>query len=80
MLFTFVLCFVKFKIMIKTKEEYDKKLKRLGEVFNARAGTPENDEAEKLCKEVSDYEDEHYPIPDCEDSEMVKFLKDQNGE
>ncbi len=66
--------------MIKTKKEYETKLKRLGEVFHARVGTPENDEAEKLCKEVGDYEDKYYPIPDCEDSEMVKFLKDQRGE
>jgi len=45
-----------------TQEEYLIKLKRLEEIFLARSGTPEGEEADKLAKELREFEEENYPI------------------
>ena len=45
-----------------TQEEYLTKLKRLEEIFQAELGTFEGDEAEKLAKEIREFEEKNYPI------------------
>lgn len=45
-----------------TQEEYLTKLKRLEEIFQAKPGTPEGDEAEKLAKEIREFDEKNYPI------------------
>ena len=45
-----------------TQEEYLTKLKRLEEIFQAELETPEGDEAEKLAKEIREFEEKNYPI------------------
>ena len=49
--------------MIKSKKEYEIKLKRFESIFHAEVGTPEGDEAKRLAKEIGEYEDKFYPIP-----------------
>ena len=44
------------------QEEYLIKLKRLQEIFQAKQGTPEGDEADKLAKEIREFEEDNYPI------------------
>ena len=45
-----------------TQEEYLIKLKRLEEIFQAKQGTPEGEEAEKLSKEIRKFDEKNYPI------------------
>jgi HTH-type transcriptional regulator / antitoxin HigA len=59
--------------LIKTTEEYDIALKRLGEVFDAPAGTPESDECDVLALLIGAYEDEHYPIGPPDPIEAIKI-------
>lgn len=47
---------------IKTEEDYQIALKKLGDIFGAEKNTPEGDEAEILVHLVDEYEKEHYPI------------------
>lgn len=44
------------------QEEYLIKLKRLEEIFQAKPGTPEGEEADKLAKEIREFEEDNYPI------------------
>ena len=42
---------------ISSEEEYNKVLQRIDELMNAKKGTPEYDELQKLTDLVEDYED-----------------------
>ena len=53
---------------IKTEAEYEKALSVVDDIFDAKEGTPEANLLNKLCKLISDYEDEHYPIAPPNDS------------
>lgn len=45
-----------------TEEEYLAAMKRIDELFDAEAGTPEGDELSTLADAVIRYEEEHFPI------------------
>ena len=47
---------------IRTKKDYDQALNRLNELFDAKAGTPESKEADKLAVLINEYEERVYPI------------------
>lgn len=63
--------------LIKTEEEYKVAIKRLGEVFNSPAGTPESDECDLLGLLVGAYEDEHYSIEPPDPIEAIKIRMEQ---
>lgn len=67
----------KFNIMnwkvIKTEEEYDKAMKRFEEVFDAKKGTHEGEEADLLALLIEKYDEEHYPVPPPDPIEAIKF-------
>ena len=64
--------------LIKNKEEYQKALKRLDEVFHAVKGSKENDELEILVMLVQKYEDELVgDFPDPDPIEAIKFKMEQ---
>jgi len=44
---------------LQSEEEYQKATERIIELFNAEAGTAEEEELEKLLEQVTDYEEEH---------------------
>lgn len=44
---------------LQSEEEYQKATARIIELFNAEAGTAEEEELEKLLEQVTDYEEEH---------------------
>jgi len=48
--------------LIKTEEDYQQVLERLADLFDAKIGTPESDEADVLAMLVDEYEKKHYPI------------------
>lgn len=63
--------------VIKTEEEYNKALKRLEIIFDAKENTPEGDEAELLGILLEKYEEEHYPIDPPDPIEAIKFRMEQ---
>lgn len=64
---------------IKTERDYQKALKRLEVIFDARPGTKEGDELEILGLLIEKYEDEHYPIEAPDPIEAIKFRMEQMG-
>ncbi|MDD4976468.1 MAG: hypothetical protein PHY93_19080 [Bacteriovorax sp.] len=48
--------------LLKTEEDYLQALDRLAELFDAKIGTSESDEADVLALLVDEYEKKHYPI------------------
>ena len=63
--------------LIKTQKDYQKALKHFDEVFNAKKGTKEADQAELLAILIENYEDEHYPIEAPDPIEAIKFRMEQ---
>ena len=47
---------------IKTERDYQKALKRLELIFDAKPNSPEGDEAELLSLLVDHYENKYHPI------------------
>lgn len=62
---------------IKTETDYRAALKRLEEIFDAKAGTPESDELEILGLVVDDYENKHYPIEAPDPIEAIKIRMEE---
>lgn len=65
--------------LIKTKDDYEKILKRIDEIFEAEPGTPAGDELELLTKLVEIYEEEKYPIDLPSPVTAIKFRMEQQG-
>ena len=64
---------------IKTENDYDQALKRIDELWGAKAGTPEGDELDILITLVQAYDVEHYPIPPPTPIDAIEFRMDQMG-
>lgn len=64
---------------IKTEKDYQKALKRLDEIFDAKKGSPEGDELEILGILIEKYEDEKFPIGLPDPIEAIKFRMEQMG-
>ncbi len=65
---------------IQDDEEHRAALVRLGEIFQAEAGTPESDERSLLCDIIEAYEEVHFPIePPTDPVAVIEFWMDQKG-
>ncbi len=64
---------------IKTELDYDKALKRLEIIFDAKKGTKEGDELEILSILIEKFEKENYPIGMPDPIEAIKFRMEQLG-
>ena len=64
---------------IKTEKDYQKALKRLEQIFDAKIGTKEGDELEILSILIEKYEDIHFPIDLPDPIEAIKFRMEQMG-
>lgn len=64
---------------IKTEKDYDLALERINILFDAKTNTKEGDELDILVTLVEKYEQIHYPIPEPEPIEAIKFMMQQNG-
>ena len=65
--------------LIKNDTDYQKALKRLEEIFDAKAGTSESDEADILGLMVDEYENKHFPIEAPDPIEAIKIrMEDLN--
>ena len=65
--------------VIKTKDDYNKAYMRLMEIFHAEENTTESDELELLMVLVKDYDDKHYPLPQIDVLEVIKYKMQEMG-
>ena len=63
--------------IIKTEQEHKIALTRIEEIFEAKSGTPEEEELSLLVLVVGDYEDKHYLIGPPDPIEAIKFRMEQ---
>jgi HTH-type transcriptional regulator/antitoxin HigA len=63
--------------LIKTEVDYQKALKRLEEIFDAKIGTPEGDEADILGLMIDEYEKKHFPIEAPDPVEAIKIRMEE---
>ncbi|TDD97517.1 helix-turn-helix domain-containing protein [Flavobacterium cellulosilyticum] len=64
---------------IKTEKDYNKALKRLETIFDAKLGSAEGDELEVLGILIDQYENESFPIGLPDPIEAIKFRMEQMG-
>ena len=64
---------------IKTEKDYDLALERINILSKAKPNTKEGDELDILVTLVQKYEQIHYPIPEPDPIEAIKFMMQQNG-
>ena len=64
---------------IKTEKDYDLALERVNTLFDAKPNTNEGDELDILVTLIKKYEQIHYPIPEPDPIEAIKFMMEQNG-
>lgn len=64
---------------IKTEKDYDLALERINVLFDAKPNTDEGDELDILVTLIEKYEQIHYPIPEPDPIEAIKFMMEQNG-
>lgn len=62
---------------IKSKEDYQKALKRLEVIFDEAIGTQESDEADLLGLMIDDYEKKNYPIEALDPIEAIKIRMEE---
>lgn len=65
--------------VIKTKKDYLKSLERFEEIFQARGGSPESDEADVLSLLIKAYEDKHFVIQAPSPLEAIKYRMKEQG-
>lgn len=65
--------------IIKTKTDYDEALERFEEIFSAKRGTNESDEADVLSLLIRDYEDKNFVIDAPSPLDAIKFRMEQQG-
>jgi HTH-type transcriptional regulator/antitoxin HigA len=63
--------------LIKTEVDYQNALKRLEEIFDAKQGTTESDEADILGLMIDEYEKKHYPIEAPDPIEAIKIRMEE---
>jgi len=64
---------------IKTEKDYDLALERVTTLFDAKPNTIEGDELDILVTLIEKYEQIHYPIPEPDPIEAIKFMMEQKG-
>jgi HTH-type transcriptional regulator/antitoxin HigA len=64
---------------IRTEADYEKALSRIEILMDAEFNTPEGDELDILTTLVENYEAKHFPIPQCDPIEAIRFRMEQMG-
>lgn len=66
--------------VLKTKADYNKALKRFEALFGrTKPGTKLGDEYDALALVIEKYEEEHFPMPNSDPIEAIKFMMEHNG-
>ncbi len=64
---------------IRTERDYSRALKRIEELWYAKAKSPDADELEVLVTLIQAYDEKHYPIPPPTLEQAIEFYMDQHG-
>jgi len=64
---------------VRNEKDYQKALKRLEVIFDAKKGTEQGDELEILSILIDNYENENFPIGMPDPIEAIKFRMEQMG-
>lgn len=67
---------MKFKIL-KSKSDYREALNKFEEIFQAKAGTRESDEADVLSLLIREYEEKHFAITVPNPIDAIKYRMGQ---
>lgn len=62
---------------IKTEADYDQALERLNDLFDAKVGTAESDEADVLALLINEYEKTAHPIDAPDPIEAIKIRMEE---
>ena len=65
--------------VIKTERDYQKAMKRLESIFEAKKGSKDGDELELLSLLIDNYEKDKFPIELPDPIEAIKFRMEQLG-
>lgn len=65
--------------ILKTKKDYHEALERFEEIFQAKVGTKESDEADVLSLLIGEYEEKHFVINAPNPLEAIKYRMEQQG-
>jgi len=65
--------------LLKTNKDYQSAIKRLGEIFQAKAGTKESDESDILALLIKDYEERHFILEVPTPIEAIQYRMEQKG-
>ena len=65
--------------VIRTDEDYESTLERIGQLMDAAPGTPESEELDLLATLVEVYEQEHFAIELPDPVDAIKFRMEQAG-
>lgn len=63
--------------LIKTENDYQIALARLDEIFDAKSGTSESDEADILALLIDEYENKNFPIEAPDPIEAIKIRMEE---
>jgi len=63
--------------LIKNDDDYEKALDRLNEIFDAKVGSSESDEADVLALLVDEYEKRNFPIEAPDPIEAIKIRMEE---
>jgi HTH-type transcriptional regulator/antitoxin HigA len=64
---------------IRTDEDHAAALKEVERLWGADAGTPEGDRLEVLVTLVETYEENRWPMGECDPVDIIKFAIDEMG-
>lgn len=65
--------------ILKTKKDYLIALERFEEIFQAKPGSPESDEADVLSLLINEYEEKHFVIDAPDPLAAIKYRMQQQG-
>ncbi|MEI6088705.1 MAG: helix-turn-helix domain-containing protein [Bacteroidota bacterium] len=65
--------------IIRSKKEYAVALQRFEQIFQAKMGTPESDEADVLALLIKNYEDNRFPIDTPDPLSAIQYRMEQQG-
>lgn len=64
---------------VRTEADYERALKDIETLMDARPGTPEGDELDVLATLVEAFEAEHHPIESPDPIALIEFAMEQRG-
>ena len=64
---------------IKTERDYQRSLKEIDRLMDARPNTPDGDRLDVLVTLVTAWEEKHYPIPAPDAIAAIRFAMEQRG-